>query len=333
MRYGNVIAAGVGFALDMVLGDPKGWPHPVRLIGKQIEFEEKLVRTYVIDEVDNAGAAWPLDRAQTERLCGVALAADVALLAPIATWGLLKLCNRFSPLAGLAVESILCYQLLATRSLRDESMAVYDALVQEDIAGARAACAMIVGRDTDVLDEEGVARAAVETVAENTSDGVVAPLLFMGLGGAPAAMFYKAVNTLDSMVGYKNERYRNLGWAAAKLDDMLNIVPARVSGALMCLAAPFAGLDGQRAFDIFKRDRYSHTSPNSAHTEAACAGALGVQLGGANTYGGEVVDKPFIGDATRPLEAEDIVRANRLMYATAFLGLGAAVIAGLLRRK
>ena len=333
MKYGNLIAAGIGFALDLALGDPKGWPHPVRLIGKQIEFEEGIVRRYVIDEVDNAGDAWPLDRAQTERLCGAALAADVALIAPIATWGLLKLCNRFSPLAGLAVESILCYQLVATRSLRDESMAVYDALAKGDLAEARAACAMIVGRDTENLDEEGVARAAVETVAENASDGVVAPLLFMGLGGAPAAMLYKAVNTLDSMVGYKNERYLDLGWAAAKLDDVLNIVPARVSGALMCAAAPLAGLNGKQAFEVLKRDRYNHTSPNSAHTEAACAGALGVQLGGPSTYGGKIVDKPFIGDATRPLETEDIVRANKLMYATAFLGLGAAAIVGLLSRK
>ena len=333
MKYRNVIALGVGFALDMALGDPKGWPHPVRLIGKQIELEEGIVRKHVLDELDTIGDTWPLDRQQTERLCGAALAADVALVTPIATWALLRVCERFSPWLALAAESVICYQLLATRSLRDESMAVYDALAAGDIPKARQACGMIVGRDTDVLDEEGLARAAVETVAENASDGVIAPMLFMGLGGAPAAMLYKAVNTLDSMVGYKNDRYINLGRAAAKLDDVLNIVPARVTGALMCAAAGLVGLDANRAWSVFKRDRYNHTSPNSAHAEAACAGAMGVQLGGANVYFGKVVDKPTIGDATRSIQADDIVQANKLMYATAALGLGAAMLIGLLQRK
>ena len=333
MKHRNVIALGVGFALDMVLGDPKGWPHPVRLIGKQIELEEKIVRTHVLNDLDSVEGSWPLDRAQTERLCGAAIAADVALIAPVATWALLKACERFSSWLALAAESVVCYQLLAARSLRDESMAVHDALEKGDLPAARKACGMIVGRDTDVLDEDGLARAAVETVAENASDGVVAPMLFMGLGGAPAAMFYKAVNTLDSMIGYKNERYANLGFVAAKLDDMVNIVPARVSGALMCAAAGLVGLDSNRAWSVFRRDRYNHTSPNSAHTEAACAGALGVQLGGGNVYFGKHVDKPTIGDATRPVTADDIVQANKLMYATAVLGLGAAVLIGLLQRK
>ena len=333
MKYRNVIVLGIGFALDMVLGDPKGWPHPVRLIGKQIEFEEGLVRKYALDELDDAGDAWPLDRAKTEQMCGVALTADVALLAPIATWALLRACERFSPWLALAAESVVCYQMLATRSLRDESMAVYDALAANDVPAARKACGMIVGRDTDNLDEGELARAAVETVAENASDGVVAPMLFMGLGGAPAAMFYKAVNTLDSMIGYKNERYVNMGRAAAKLDDVVNIVPARVSGLLMCAASGLVGLDSARALSVFKRDRLNHTSPNSAHTEAACAGALGIQLGGGNVYSGELVEKPTIGDATRPIEAMDIVQANKLMYATAVLGLGVAVLVGLLQRK
>lgn len=333
MKYRNIIAMGAGFALDALLGDPRGWPHPVRLIGKQIEFEEGLVRKHVLGELDNAGDAWPLSRVQTERLCGAALAADVMLVAPIATWALLKACERFSPWLALGAESLLCYQLLAARSLRDESMAVHDALVSGDVPAAREACGMIVGRDTDALDEEGLSRAAVETVAENTSDGVVAPLLFMGVGGAPAAMLYKAVNTLDSMVGYKNEQYVNLGRIPAKIDDVLNFVPARVSGVLMCAAARVVGFDAQRAWNVFKRDRLNHTSPNSAHTEAACAGALGVQLGGGNTYFGEYVDKPTIGDATRPIEAADISRANTLMYVTAVLGLGAAALAGLAVRS
>lgn len=330
MKYRSVIAMGAGFALDAVLGDPKGWPHPVRLIGRQIELEEGLVRKHVLDELGNAGDAWPLDRARTERLCGAAIAADVMLAAPIATWALLRACERFSPWLALGVESALCYQLLAARSLRDESMAVHDALVEGDLPAARKACGMIVGRDTDCLDGQGLAQAAVETVAENTSDGVVAPLLFMGLGGAPAAMLYKAVNTLDSMIGYKNDWYRNLGVAAAKVDDAFNFVPARVSGALMCAAAALVGEDGRRAWATFKRDRLNHASPNSAHTEAACAGALGVQLGGPSSYFGKVVAKPAIGDAVRAPEPADIPRANRLMYATSALALGVAAAVGLL---
>lgn len=327
------MATGIGFALDAALGDPRGWPHPVRLIGKQIELEEKILHRYVLGELENAPESWPFGREKTERLCGYVITADVTLLAPIATWALLRVCNRFSPWLALAAESFLCYLLLAARSLRDESMTVHDALVAGDLPAARKACGMIVGRDTDVLDEEGVAKAAVETVAENASDGVIAPLLFMGVGGAPAAMMYKAVNTLDSMIGYKNDRYLNMGRAAAKLDDAFNFVPARVSGALMCAGAKLTGFDAKRAWATFKRDRLNHTSPNSAHTEAACAGALGVQLGGGNVYFGEYVEKPTIGDATRAVEAADIVRANKLMYATAALGLGVAMLIGLLKRK
>lgn len=326
----HVIAMVAGFALDAALGDPHGWPHPVKLIGKQIELEEKLVRTYLLPEAAEAGDAWPLDRAQTERLGGAAITADVALAAPLVSWGVLKLCEKAHPVLALGVESILCYQFLAARSLRDESMKVHDALAAGDLPEARKAVGMIVGRDTAELDEEEVAKAAVETVAENVSDGVVAPLMFMSVGGAPGAAFYKAVNTLDSMIGYKNERYENVGRVAAKLDDVLNFVPARVSGALMCAAAGITGLDAKGAWRVFKRDRRNHTSPNSAHTEAACAGALGVQLGGGHYYFGNYVDKPTIGDDKRPVEVADIERANKLMYATAGLGLAAATAIGLL---
>lgn len=333
MKYGHILAMAAGFALDAAIGDPQGWPHPVRLVGKQIEFEEKLIDKYLLDEADNAGDAWPLDRAQTERLAGMALAADVAMVSPFVTWIALRACQKVHPALAFAAESVLCYQLLAARSLRDESMKVHKQLQAGNLEGSRYAVSMIVGRDTDQLDEEGVARATVETIAENTSDGVVAPLLFMGVGGAPAAMAYKAVNTLDSMVGYKNERYINLGWAAAKLDDAVNFIPARVAGVLMCGAAKLTGLDARRAWRVFKRDRLNHTSPNSAHTEAACAGALDVQLGGGNYYFGKFVEKPTIGDDVRPIEAEDIPRANKLMYATAALGLGVAAGLGLLVSK
>lgn len=329
MKYGHIAAMAMGFALDALIGDPHGWPHPVRLVGKQIEFEEHIIDTYILDEAERAGQAWPLDRAQTERLAGAALAADVALVSPMVVWLALKACSKLHPALRLALETLVCYQLIAARSLSDESMKVHDALVAGDREKAREAVSMIVGRDTDSLDEEGIARATVETVAENASDGVVAPLLFMGVGGAPGAMAYKAVNTLDSMVGYKNERYINLGRAAAKLDDAVNFVPARVAGVLMCGAAKLVGQDAARAWRVFKRDRRNHTSPNSAHTEAACAGALGVQLGGGNYYFGNFVEKPTIGDDVRPIEAQDIPRANKLMYATAVLGLGFSACVGL----
>ena len=330
MKYRNLAALGIGFTLDYLFGDPPRLPHPVRLVGKQIDFEEALVRKYVLSEFDENGALenWPFSLAQTERLCGYALLFDVALASPLAVWGLLKICDKVHPVLALGVESMVCYQLLAARSLRDESMKVHDALDTGTIEDAREAVSMIVGRDTDELDEAGVARAAVETVAENASDGVIAPMLYMALGGAPAMMLYKAVNTLDSMVGYKNEKYANLGFASAKADDVLNFVPARVAGALMCAAAGLTGFNAENAWRVFKRDRLAHSSPNSAHTEAACAGALGVQLGGRNRYFGTYVEKPTIGDANRPVETEDIVRANRLMYATAALGLACASALG-----
>ena len=323
----NIAALGIGCALDAAIGDPHDAPHPVRLIGKQIEFEEGLVRTYAYPAIEE-GAFGNLDYTTAQRLMGAAITLDVVCAAPLVTWGIVKVCERIHPVLGLAAQGVACYYMIAARSLRDESMKVHDALAADDLAQARKAVSMIVGRDTDQLDEAGVARAAVETVAENTSDGVVAPLLYGALGGAPAMAAYKAVNTLDSMIGYKNERYANLGFAAAKLDDIVNFVPARISGALMCAAAGLVGLDAHEAWRIFKRDRLNHSSPNSAHTEAACAGALGVQLGGGNYYFGEYVEKPTIGDATRPVETEDIVRANRLMVATAALGLACAAVAG-----
>lgn len=325
----HVLALVAGFAVDAVLGDPHGWPHPVRLIGKQIEFEDGLIERYLMPAAQEAAGALSCDQAKVERLVGAALVADVALAAPLATAALLHACAKLHPACALVAETALSYQLLAARSLRDESMAVRDALAEGDVEAAREACAMIVGRDTDCLDAQGLSRAAVETVAENASDGVIAPMLFMAVGGAPAGMLYKAVNTLDSMVGYKNERYINRGYAAAKLDDALNFIPARVAGALMCVVAGPAGFDARGAWKTFLRDRLNHASPNSAHTEAACAGALGVQLGGPNSYFGRIVDKPAIGDATREVEAVDIARANKLMYATAAAGLGVSAALGL----
>ena len=334
MMFRHVGALVAGTALDAVLGDPSGWPHLVRLIGKQIEYGENLVRDQVLTRVGTD--EWPLDRQQTERLAGAALAGSVMACLPSAAWVLLKVTDRIHPALSFAVETVLFYQLVAARSLRDESMAVYEPLQTGDTEAARTALARIVGRDTDNLDEAGIARATVETIAENASDGVVAPMFYQAIGGAPLTLLYKAVNTLDSMLGYKNERYLNLGRASAKIDDAFNIVPARLTGLIMCTAAFLAGFNGEKSWEIFKRDRYNHTSPNSAQAEAVCAGALDVQLGGPSSYGGVVVDKPTIGDDVRPIEPDDIVRANRLLRATAALGLavcvGVGFIAGLTNR-
>jgi len=235
--------------------------------------------------------------------------------------GICLVSDRFGIVPGVAVRAVLCYWLFAVRSLRDESMKVYDALSAHDLEKARTAVSMIVGRDTQNLSGEGVAKAAVETVAENTSDGVIAPMLCMVIGGPVLGWLYKSVNTMDSMVGYKNDRYRCFGTAAAKIDDVLNFIPARLSALLMIAACPMARLDAKEGWRIFRRDRYNHASPNSAQTESVMAGALHVQLAGDAWYFGKLVKKKTIGDPIRPVEAEDIRRANALMYFTSFLGL------------
>jgi adenosylcobinamide-phosphate synthase len=223
------------------------------------------------------------------------------------------------PLAGFVLETLLCCQLVAVKDLKTESMAVHKRLAANDLAGARRAVSRIVGRDTEDLDSEGIIRAAVETVAENTSDGVASPLFYLTLGGAALGCLYKAVNTMDSMVGHKSERYLYFGRAAAVLDDILNFLPSRICALAMIAAAAPLRFDPSGALRIFRRDRRKHASPNSAQTEAACAGALGIRLAGPSRYGGEPEDKPYIGDDTRPVEADDIIRANRLLYGTAIL--------------
>ena len=304
----HLTALALGFCLDLLLGDPHWAPHPVRLIGRLIAALEKLLRKLFPATKNGLLAA------------GFVLVALVLGLSFGMTALLLWACGLVSPWLAFAVETVLCYQLLAARSLRDESMKVCRALEAGDLPGGRHAVSMIVGRDTERLDETGVAKAAVETVAENASDGVIAPLLFLAVGGAPLGMLYKAANTMDSMVGYKNDRYLYFGRCAARLDDVLNFIPARLAGALMCLAAPFAGLDEKDAWRIFRRDRKNHKSPNSAHTEAAAAGALHVQLAGPNYYFGKLVEKPTIGDDLRAVEPTDIRRVNRLMLAASALG-------------
>ena len=302
-----------GFVLDTLFGDPPWLPHPVVLMGKAISALEKRLR-----------ARLP-QTPQGELLGG----AVVAFTLPVGTFLLTSLvclgAAKLSPWLGLAVQMFWCGQALAAKGLAQESTNVYRALIKLDLPAARKAVSRIVGRDTQDLTAEGVTKAAVETVAENASDGVIAPLLYMLIGGAPLALTYKAINTMDSMLGYKNENYLYFGRAAAKLDDAANYLPSRIAGLLWCAAAALTGNDAKGAFRIWRRDRRSHASPNSAQTESACAGALGVQLAGPAYYFGEYYAKPTIGDAKRPIEPEDIRSANRMMYAESLLALALGV--------
>ena len=309
MKY-HISAFFFGFLLDLLLGDPYWLPHPIRLIGSLISGLEKKL----------------LDR-KTERnnknelKGGVVLVFLVLTITLCVTAMLIFGTYYIHPCLGVLIETIMTYQILATKCLKVESMKVYHCLQSEGLESARKAVSMIVGRDTSVLDEEGVAKAAIETVAENTSDGVIAPMLYTALGGPIFGFFYKAVNTMDSMVGYKNEKYLYFGRAAAKLDDLVNYIPARISAYLMICAAFIGGksFNGRQAYKIYKRDNRKHASPNSAQTESVCAGALGIRLAGDASYFGKIVKKPFIGDALRSVEYEDIKRINRLMYLTAWL--------------
>lgn len=309
MQY-HIIAFVAGFLTDGVFGDPHWLPHPIRLIGTLISRTENFLRKdkeHVTPEREIKQGRW---------MVWIVLGATIFCSALT-----LVLAYQWNKIVGCVVESIMTYQILAARSLKVESMKVYHELKKEDLPGARKAVSMIVGRDTACLDETGVAKAAIETVAENTSDGVIAPMLYMAIGGPVLGFLYKAVNTMDSMIGYKNEKYLHFGRAAARLDDVVNFIPARISAWIMILAAGILGkaYSMEDAYRIYKRDRKNHASPNSAHTEAVCAGALGIQLAGDASYFGKLVRKPYIGDKIRPVETEDIRRANHLMYLTAWI--------------
>jgi len=293
----------LGCALDWLLGDPHALPHPVRVMGRMIEKLERGLREGLKGR---------------ERLAGFLLTCIMCFVWSVIPWLALKIA-RDAAMPGLwpvpmALEALLCYEMLAAKSLWKESMKVCRSLKRRDREGARRQVSMIVGRDTASLDEAGITRAAVETVAENASDGVVAPFLYMMLLGPAGGCLYKAVNTMDSMIGYKNERYLEFGWAAARLDDWLNFIPARLTGCLMVLTACILpGMDGRKSLRIFLRDRKKHESPNSAHAEAACAGALRIRLAGDAWYFGVLHKKEFIGDDERPVEPKDIKGANLLM--------------------
>lgn len=298
-----------GFLMDLVLGDPRSIPHPVVLIGKLITFLEKNLRRLFPKTV------------RGENLAGALLWLCVVSVSTAVPSAVLYLAYQIHPLACVLLESIMCWQILATKSLKDESMKVYHALKRGDLEQSRYAVSMIVGRDVSRLDEAGVARAAVETVAENTSDGIVAPLLFLAIGGAPAGFFYKAVNTMDSMLGYVEEPYKNIGLVPAKMDDVMNFIPARISAILMLLAGALLRLNVKNGWKIFLRDRFNHASPNSAQTESVCAGLLGLRLAGDAWYHGVLHKKKFIGDPLREITAEDIPLSCRLLYISADLTL------------
>lgn len=307
-----------GFILDGIFGDPAWLVHPVVIMGKAITALEKFLRKRLPNTPEG------------ERLGGRILAMSLPVGTLLITGGVCWLFYRISPILGFAIELLWCAQALAAKGLAQESTNVYRELVKGDLPASRRAVSRIVGRDTAELTSEGVTKAAVETVAENASDGVIAPLFYMMLGGAPLALVYKAINTMDSMVGYKNEKYLNFGRAAAKLDDAANYLPSRIAALLWIASAALIGNDAKSAWRIWRRDRRKHASPNSAQTESACAGALNVQLAGPATYFGKYCDKPTIGDAVRAIEPGDILRANKMMYTASLLGLAAAVLVRIL---
>lgn len=304
----SVLALLLGFGMDLLFGDPHGIPHPVVGIGKLIDWLEVHLRE------------WFPKTKNGERAAGAVLWILVVAVATLLPALLLWCCEQISVWLKLAVESIFCWQILAIRSLRDESMKVYDALENGDLEQSRSAVSMIVGRDTKTLDDEGVTKAVVETIAENTSDGVLAPLFFLAIGGVPLGFFYKAINTMDSMLGYIEPPYQNIGFVPAKADDIANFLPARISAFLMLIVGWFLRLDVRNGWRIFCRDRYRHASPNSAQTESVCAGLLRIRLAGDAWYHGVLHKKEFIGDALREIRHEDILCACRLLYGTAFLG-------------
>ena len=309
MKHELFCAMLLGFLLDCLLGDPRTIPHPVVCMGKLISWLEKAFR-----------ALFPKTRLG-ENLAGGCIWLVTVAVSFLIPWGLLKLAGMVSLWLRLLLQAIFCWQVLAAKSLRQESMKVYEALKTGTIEDARYAVSMIVGRDTQALDADAVTRAAVETVAENCSDGVIAPMLYFALGGGPLAFAYKAVNTMDSMLGYVEPPYQNVGLVPARMDDVCNYLPARISGIMMLLAGGLLGLNFRNGWKIFLRDRYNHASPNSAQTESVCAGLLGLRLAGDAWYHGVLHKKKYIGDALRPITPEDIPLSDRLMYATAVLTL------------
>ena len=314
--FSTCLAVLLGFIIDLLLGDPviRFFPHPVIVMGRAVSRLEKILRQ-------------KFKRTQRGELAaGRVLAAIISTGTLIITSSLCLAAYLIHPIAGLLLQTLWCWQCLAGKDLSKESKNVYNALQTGDVIPARNAVARIVGRDTQHLTADGIAKAAIETVAENFSDGVFAPLFYMLLGGAPLAMTYKSINTMDSMIGYKNERYLSFGRCAAKLDDAANYIPSRLAALFWITASGLTGYDMRGAWRIWQRDRSKHASPNSAQCESACAGALGIRLSGPASYFGVLNDKPYIGDDTRPVEPEDILHAGRIMKAAGVLALVAGQV-------
>jgi adenosylcobinamide-phosphate synthase len=304
----------IALTLDLIIGDPQNPLHPIRIIGNGIAQGIKLYRKLK-----------PTSKA-VQFISGAVLSLLTIAIAGSLTWLLVTAVYQFNYWLGIAVEAVICYFLIAAKCLKVESMKVHDAIVADDIELARFNVSMIVGRDTANLTMPEITKAAVETVAENLSDGVIAPLLYIFIGGAPLGMTYKAINTLDSMIAYKTDEFLYFGKLAARLDDAANFIPSRLSGLLLIIGSMFVSADHRQATRVFIRDRKNHASPNSAQTISACAGALGLQLGGDTVYHGKLVSKPTIGDAQHPLTPDRIVAANKLMYAATFCLTGIFII-------
>ncbi|MCG8541415.1 MAG: adenosylcobinamide-phosphate synthase CbiB [Clostridia bacterium] len=298
----------IGYFLDLVFGDPYWMPHPIRFIGKAISKLEGLLRGY-------------FNRDRKARLGGVVLAVVIITGTYFIASAILSIAKVYNPYLSKALQTFMVFQILATKSLAKESQKVYYPLKENNLSQARKFVSYIVGRDTQDLQKDGITRATVETIAENISDGIIAPLFYIFIGGAPLGMAYKAVNTLDSMVGYKNDKYRDFGWASAKIDDIANFIPARLTAILIILSTIFLGYNTKNSLNILIRDRKNHSSPNAGYPEAAVAGALNIQLGGTSTYFGKPVYKPTIGEKIRDIEVKDINRTIRIMYGTSFLGV------------
>ncbi|MBE5824269.1 MAG: cobalamin biosynthesis protein CobD [Butyrivibrio sp.] len=333
----HLIGFTLGVLLDRMIGDPHGFPHPIRLIGTLIGWLDRKLNC----QKEGAGPEDQLRKEKSKKsahgktiFLGAVTWLVVVSATVLVTFIIMFSAYKLHVVIGVVVEAVLTCYILAAKSLSDESMVVYKRMEADggDLTEARKALSMIVGRDTENLDEAAITRAVVETIAENTSDGVIAPLIYTFIGGPVLGFAYKAVNTMDSMLGYHNDRYEYFGRVAARMDDVFNFVPARLSALMMVLAAFIGGRDysGKRAFTVFKRDRYNHKSPNSAQTESACAGALGVRLGGDSSYFGKLVHKPYIGDDTRPVERADIKRAARLMFLTEYLWVAVLLALGIL---
>ncbi|AIS51519.1 cobalamin biosynthesis protein CobD [Thermoanaerobacter kivui] len=298
----------LAYILDLLIGDPEGYPHPVRIIGRMISSVESILRKYA-------------KSGKVLKIAGFILCGFTVSVAFVTTYALLYIAGLISLYLKYALNVLIIYTCLATKDLGKAAGKVYEELSKDDIVEARKKLSLIVSRDTERLDIEGISRGAIETVAENISDGIIAPMFYAFIGGAPLAIFYKAASTLDSMVGYKNEKYIDLGFASAKLDDILNFIPARITGFLIAVSAFLMGYDCKNSWRIFLRDRLKHQSPNSAHGEAAVAGALNIQLGGLNYYFGKPEIKPTIGDRKEKITPQHIKDSIKIMYMTSFLGL------------